>query len=143
MNIFYLLLISLFFLPSDKADDKIKEMCDCLATAKKTGTKEDKGKCLVLQEKIVKQLGENTEAHKKFTKGTDACMKELFEKKAQSKEFGEQVREICDCAKDAGSNSNQLMSCMQLQNTYAKSYGEDTLQKQKLIQQTNDCLFSR
>ncbi|MGE0567249.1 MAG: hypothetical protein AB7O73_04815 [Bacteroidia bacterium] len=120
-------------------EKKAKELCNCITSAK---DKNEKGKCLELQEKIVKELGEGSEEHKKFKELTNKCLQEHQDKKNGinlSLSYEEKVKATCDCFAKSKGDRKERMNCFMIQDKYGKSFLPDTAMKVKYTKETNSC----
>ena len=109
-------------------------MCRCLNESIKSGNQAKKKECLVLQEKLVKAMGEGTPAHDKFRKEMSECERKIaIESVSPAVEPGtldEKVDAVCRCAQKNKNNRRDYMKCFILQDHYSKSFsasGEDQI----------------
>jgi hypothetical protein len=134
-----LFLISSFTVFSSEQSEKL---CNCLKEGKASGDRAKLNRCLILQEELVKELGEGSPEHKTFKKEMQVCEQDISSaSRAQyeSKNFKEKVADICGCAEKSKGNQSERMKCMMLQDQYSKTFEAGSEDKRNFLNETNNC----
>ncbi len=138
MKLIFLSLILFSFPLFANAEEKSKEMCECLNKSKSSNSAKDKKRCLTLREKHVKALKKGSDAYSQYLEKLGQCEREMVGN-GEIKEnlsFEEKVKEVCDCFSLAP--KGQKMACFQKQSQYGKTFAEDQ-KRIEFNQITNSC----
>lgn len=110
------------------AQQKAKEMCDCLNKMVKTQKQEDKSRCLNMQEEHVAQLIKGSANYTSYKKQVSECEQQIAATKnptnTKATTYEEKVKAVCDCFKDANAGKVEKFNCFKLQSDYGKTVGD-------------------
>lgn len=120
------------------AEEKSRELCECLNKAKISNTAKDKKECLLLREKHVKALKKGSDAYSQYTERLGQCEREMVGNGETKSNLSleEKVKEVCDCFSSA--EKGQKMACFQKQSQYGKTIADDQ-KRIEFNQATNGC----
>ncbi|MCZ8156776.1 MAG: hypothetical protein O9264_11685 [Leptospira sp.] len=133
------LLILFFVIPlSANPQEKSSELCSCLKKAKDSGTSEDKGACLNMREKHVKQLKKGSKNYTVYIESLQKCERSLegSESIDPTLSADQKAAKVCECFQKSAKSDRML--CFRLQSEYGKTISDDEA-RQNFNQSSNSC----